>query len=242
MAAIQSNTHQARPKRRWFQFSLRSLLLAVLVISLPLAWIGHKLNQLLRRNEAVSLIRQSGGTDDYDGYGKHFLTEETASLSWLERLVGSQVLAQPKDVDLDGTSVTDAELAKLASLESVEMLSLAATPISDAGLAHLARLRGLRCLALCNTKITDNGLMHLTDFAQLQRLNLEGTLITDAGLVHLKRLTKLEILWLANTNVTQDAIADLQEALPDTHIVLVPLGVTQSRQPSGNRGTSNSTR
>ena len=241
MAAIQSNTHQARPKRRWFQFSLRSLLLAVLVISLPLAWIGHKLNQLLRRNEAVSLIRQSGGTDDYDGYGKHFLTEETPSLPWLERLVGSQVLAQPKDVDLAGTSVTDAELAKLANLEGVEMLDLAATPISDAGLAHLARLRGLRCLALCNTKITDNGLKHLTDFAQLQRLNLEGTLITDAGLVHLKRLTKLEFLWLANTNVTQDAIADLQEALPDTHIILVSLGfVPPKRSAPGGGATPSS--
>lgn len=39
-----------KPKRRWFRFSLRTLLVVVFVASLPLTWVGYSLIWIRERN------------------------------------------------------------------------------------------------------------------------------------------------------------------------------------------------
>ena len=39
----------SKPRRRWWQFKLRTLLIAVVVLSIPLAWVGYSLNWKQRR-------------------------------------------------------------------------------------------------------------------------------------------------------------------------------------------------
>src|SRR4051812_39731874 len=51
-----------------------------------------------------------------------------------------------KSVRLNGTRVTDAELAHLEGMTELESLSLISTHVTDAGLAHLSGLAGLRSL------------------------------------------------------------------------------------------------
>ena len=42
-----------KPRRRWWQFRLRTLLVAVLLVSIPLAWVGYSLNWIRQRRAAV---------------------------------------------------------------------------------------------------------------------------------------------------------------------------------------------
>jgi hypothetical protein len=44
--------------------------------------------------------------------------------------------------------------------------------VTDAGLAHLARLTSLQTLVLSETQVTDAGLAHLAGLKSLQSLNL----------------------------------------------------------------------
>ena len=37
------------PKRRWYQFSLRTMFVLVFVVSVPLAWVGYSLNWIKER-------------------------------------------------------------------------------------------------------------------------------------------------------------------------------------------------
>ena len=37
------------PKRRWFRFSLRTLLLLVVLIGIPLGWVGNRVNWIRQR-------------------------------------------------------------------------------------------------------------------------------------------------------------------------------------------------
>ena len=64
----------------------------------------------------------------------------------------------------------------------------------------------------------DTGLEHLKALTELQSLNLDGTNVTDAGLEHLTGLTELYVLSLRNTNVTEDGLNKLRLALPNCDI------------------------
>jgi hypothetical protein len=65
------NPCEAPPRRRWFRFSLRTMLIAVVVLSIPLAWVAYSLNWIRERrklignsdsNPFVSLVSPPGST------------------------------------------------------------------------------------------------------------------------------------------------------------------------------------
>ena len=58
-------TAQAK-RRRWFQFRLRTLLTAVLVLSLPLSCFAVRMDRARRQREAVEAIKHIGGEVWYD--------------------------------------------------------------------------------------------------------------------------------------------------------------------------------
>jgi len=66
-------------------------------------------------------------------------------------------------VSLEGTAVTDDDLALFEDFDFVQILSLADTQITDAGLVHLEKLVKLDSLILVNTKVTEVGLARLRD-------------------------------------------------------------------------------
>ena len=74
-------------------------------------------------------------------------------------------------------------VAKLASLESLE---LDHTKVSDAGLAKLAGLTKLTDLALDSVDLTDAGVARLAEIRSLRQLDLYHTLVTDKGFEQLK--------------------------------------------------------
>ena len=41
------------PRRRWYQFSLRTMFVLVFVVSVPLAWVGYSLSWIRQRHEAL---------------------------------------------------------------------------------------------------------------------------------------------------------------------------------------------
>ena len=65
---------------------------------------------------------------------------------------------------------------------------------------------------------TDADLAQLESIVGLGSLDLSGTPVTDAGLTHLAGLKKLYRIDLRRTRVTPAGVAELQRALPDTHI------------------------
>ena len=38
-----NETHNTKPRRRWYQFSLRTLLIVVTLSTIPLCWVGWEL-------------------------------------------------------------------------------------------------------------------------------------------------------------------------------------------------------
>jgi hypothetical protein len=167
------------------------------------------------RAQAVAHVERLGGSvakvPDEPGSGvsvtltgNDVRESDVARLRWLDDLEG---------LDLSGTGVTDAVLARL-SLRGLKQLDLSATRVTDAGLAHIRQCQGLKYLNLEGTTVSDAGLAHLGRLKNLCSLWLAGTKVTDAGLGHLAGLSGLCRLDLAGTTVTDAGLADLQKKLP----------------------------
>ncbi len=237
-----SGTRESR--RRWLRFSLRTLLVFVLVLSVPLAWLAVTLERVRKERRAVRRIEQLGGTAilrdgnvvevhlfyefsyDHESAANADATDDDlrvlCSLPNLERLY-----------ICDGP-FTDGGLQELHGLSSLSELSITSSQhgfyrqdlelgprlpgVSSAGLVHLRHLPNLKRLILNYANVDDAGLLYLLSLQNLEELHLDGARITDAGLEHLKGLTRLEGLWLRQTRVTDEGVAKLQDALPTCRI------------------------
>ncbi len=231
--------------RRQFQFSIRSLLVGVMVVAVACSWFSVKMQQARRQREVVGAIEMMGGYVVYyyqfDANG-FFLPwpAEPPGPAWLQNLLGVDFLSYVRDLryeqatnaelknlkgmtslrhlGLAGTQVTDAGLVHLEELTSLQFISLRSTQASDAGLVYLKGLTSLQMLWLFRTQVTDAGLLHLKGLTSLEELLLSNTQVTDAGLVHLEGLTSLTHLALGGTQVTDAGVQDLQKALPNCQI------------------------
>lgn len=200
MTTVLNNT---TPRRRWFQFRLGALFLAVTAGCVALAWLAHERDEVRKRNSAITVIETLGGFVTFDN------TQPFGS-SWLRPLVGESSPGEVVAVRLQGTEVKDAELAQcVGGLTKLRELWIDQSGITDAGLVHIAHLKDLEELSLFYTAVTDAGLVHLVGLRKLKLLRLDQTRVTDAGLVHLADLTKLEVLDLHSTHVTDTGLVHL---------------------------------
>ena len=219
-----------KPRRRWLQFSLRTLLVLMLVFGCGFGWFAHKVQQARTEREATKAIEKLGGNVQAGRpSGGMLRTAATRvgksfgeDLSWAARgvhfppritdagLVHLPRLAQLRGLDLGYTHVTDAGLGHLRGLTELQWLDLGNTAISDAGMVHLRALTRLEWLILSSTNVSDAGLEQLKRFTRLQTLSLRATKVTDSGLEHLRGLTQLRELYLNDTQVSDAGLEHLR--------------------------------
>ena len=199
-------------KRRWFQFSLRALLIFTLICSATFGWLGRKIEQKSKEREAVEAIRKSGGYVLYD-----FVDQKPRGPYLLRAFLGECFFNNVEEVHLLGNGDGDALLENLRAMPKVKNLVIAAN-ITDDGLANLDDSTQLQVLSVSVHSVGDAGVKHLRGLTQLQRLDLACTQVSDSGLASLKELTKLQDLSLSFTEVTNAGVADLQKALPNCRI------------------------
>jgi hypothetical protein len=174
------------PRRRWLQYSLRTLMVLIVVFGCGLGWLAHEVHQARQQREALKAIALRHPWVSYAPNGSSSTIE--TGLAWLRRLVGEEELFKTLiEVGFVGHQTTDAGLVHLKGLTQLRRLYLGDNDVSDAGLVHLRGLTNLKLLNLRGTQVTDAGLPHLGGLTQLQYLNLSGTQVTAAGVAQLKR-------------------------------------------------------
>src|SRR5262245_32146909 len=127
---------EGKPKRRWYQFSLLSLLLLTTAIAVgPGGWVLYEQRQARRQKEAVALLQPSRA-------------EVYARPHWLWSLLERDAPGSVVGLALRDPATTDAGAAPLASLTDLIWLNLNDTQITDDGLATIAKLPRLKQLRL----------------------------------------------------------------------------------------------
>ena len=177
-----------KPKRRWFQLRLRTLLALVTLASVPLSWVGWELDQRRREKVVIAWVEEMGGRVSFEAkINSGFKTNwwKTATDTLFGKRVHSFIL---------GDEVTD--LSPLAGLKNLNELSFSETEVSD--LTPLADMKNLKYLDFCLTEVSD--LSPLAGLKNLQCLSLYSTPVSD--LTPLSELKNLKVLDLRHTEVS----------------------------------------
>ena len=197
--------------RRWLRFSVRGLVLFVLLAGSGLGFIVHVIRSAEAQRFAVAAIEKEGGSVLYDWQFKDRHTLGNAKPrgpKWLVDLFGVDYFGDVTFVFLP-VSAEDQVNVQVGQFSRLELLLRLPTTLTDAGLEHLRGLSSLQQLPLQNTKVTDPGLVNLTGMKCLQSLSLRNAQVTDAGLIHLVSMPTLRYLDLRNTQVTDAGLIHL---------------------------------
>jgi hypothetical protein len=144
-------TNTSKPKLRWFQFSLRTLLVFVTLCAVLCSWLVPQIKRFLKesqqRNERAIRIHKA--------------------MDAIQKVGGEVAVAVTVDHGSDfivvfkSASVTDSDLKPLINLGWVSAVGLNGTQVTDAGLEIVKELKHVTYLGLTNTKVTDAGVRTL---------------------------------------------------------------------------------
>ncbi len=233
-----------KPRGRWLRFSLRSLLLLVVLIAVPLGW---KVNRARNQRAAVAGLQKLRAQITYDYENASPGSRANAAPpgpKWLIDLLGKEYFADVVQVTVGGPQVADDTIALIARLPEVEHVTLAWVSRRP-GLDQISTLKQLDDLGLLSeaADITDKGMAYIAKLTKLRSLCLRSgssdgsgvqdrMKITDQGLLNLHELKHLEFVQLQSTQVTQAGIDTLRKALPNCRIdwnPKVPLLLTNEK-------------
>jgi hypothetical protein len=200
-----SETTNAKPRWLWrlrsLRFSLRTLLIVVTVLAVPLGWVGWRLEQVRRERATITWVEETGGRVQFDPNREKGWWEESTD-KWFGERVRSVILNNKQVSDLsplaeskslrflrlDDTQVSD--LSPLAELKSLTELRLDYTQVSD--LSPLAELESLVSLSFRNTQVSD--LSPLAELKNLKGLSFSHTKVSDLSpLAELKSLRSINL-------------------------------------------------
>ena len=203
-------------KHRWYQFSLRALLIVTMVVAVGSGWLGRKIERKRIERDAIAGIEALGGSVWYDYQQGQF--SEPSGPGWLRGLLGDDFFGEVVKAHLVGNMIGDAGLANVKGLPRLETLELSGAYVNEAGVAKIKDLTELESLDLSTTNVTDVELANIKDLPRLRSLDLSSTNVTDPGLANLKGLNQLRVLKLKYTKVTDAGVKGLQQALPACRI------------------------
>ncbi len=158
----------APPKRRkWLQFRLRTLLIAILVLSLPLSWFAVRLKRARRQRQAVQMIEQLGGFVDE--------REQPSVPKWIRASLPNGFSMDVVEVRLVDNKSRNAKL---------NILKAVSTEVADAGLEHLKGLTRLHDLNLNDARVSLQGCQKLHESLPDCTILCHGRILSPLSQTH----------------------------------------------------------
>lgn len=155
---------QFNPKR----FSLKGLLLAVLLLALPMPWLAFERSRRLQDQQAMTALQQSGfSTRYYNGI-------DPTDSTWLDRQLDALFGRRCRGVYCQSIVVSD--LSRLQEVDCLRDFQVLDSQLP--GLKQLENIDSLRLIELTGTPVNDIQPLH--QLKQLQYINLNRTGVTEA--------------------------------------------------------------
>jgi hypothetical protein len=224
--------NETKPKRRWFRFSLRTLLV---MVTLVCAWLAWNINPARKQKQAVEATRTNGGTVlyDYEVDSDGIPLNPRPDEGWLAKWIGMDYVHNVVSVSFPTEHVPGAApreyyydeiLPHLQHLTHVFDLTLGNGKLRDDDLRYLAPLKALVQLRIYDNSINGTGFRHLLNLKELTWLGLFNCPIDDEGLAVISKFPRFEWLTL-DTNITDDGVEQLTK-VPSLKILNMDSQVT----------------
>jgi hypothetical protein len=164
-AAMPTEPSTAEPpkrKRRWFQFSLRRLLIFTMLVAVLGGWLGNKIEQKRRQRAAAAAIIKNSGSVSYDDgivKDKPGYRQPAGAVpfgpAWLRAILGDNFFSE---VDCIYCVTAPESLKEFPQLRSLRLMSWG---ITDEAVESVKTLKELRDLGLIDTKLSDTAVNEL---------------------------------------------------------------------------------
>jgi hypothetical protein len=180
---------------------MRSLLLLVALLAIPLGW---KVNRVHNQRAVVADLMRVNAliayTDDPTFLrSRGFVQASAPRLPWWRHWLGDDYFVDVVGIIVTGNQVSDATLAKIATLSNLERLDVYSNKITDDGLKPLASQGKLKTLTLSAPNVTGEGLKHLTGLTALTELSLGQVNLGDTRLDQIAILRQVTSLTIEGT-------------------------------------------
>ena len=200
----QPPTVSPRGKRRWWRFSLRTLLVFVTLFCVFVGWFVSRLHKAERQRFAVEKLKESSFEVGYDWAlnpeGSEDFKPQRPAPTWLRNRLGDDffdavVYVRSRSDAGVARSIGDNEFQWIFSLPELRSLHFNESAITQASAARLQELKELENLTVWDSRIDDEWMKGIGACVHLKRLSLLNTpRVTDAGYVYLHSLVDLEDL------------------------------------------------
>ncbi|WP_254508644.1 leucine-rich repeat domain-containing protein [Anatilimnocola floriformis] len=218
-----------------FRFSLRMLLLAMLVLGLFLGWYGREWDRLRRQRAIATQFQSRGGYVAYDPK-LPAPNQKNSPGQPLSRVAGRMLFGEDAFAHIDTVWLKDSKpgdfelfinlpqlkglllkqppddcLEQLVRNRKLESLDLQHFRLNRARFELLQRLQHLNTLSLTGNEVDDEALESLALLHQLKTLMLDGTNLTSQGLRRVAELEHLQRLYVSASKTIDDrAIGELK--------------------------------
>ena len=188
-------------KRRWWRFSLRTMLLASTAVCV---WFGMLASSARRQQQAVEAIQKVYGTVTYDWQFAEPSQQKPGGPTppgpqWLRRLLGPHYFDDVVEVSLNnniGPTGAHGRLAAVAphlhNLPRLRELDLISHDLTLEEAAHIGRLKQLELLRTLSMEITVETAAEIANATGLREIDFSNVIVTPAALRKLARLPRLE--------------------------------------------------
>ncbi len=197
-----AKTKPAKKRRRWLQFTMRGLIVLMVLAAIGAFWLRNEVQRAREQRLATEKATELHANLQYANSGP----------GWLESLLGEDIFLKVERAETRQSTTTDLDMAWLAALDDLQVLSFAAIPetvprprMGDSTVAHVADMHELRILSVPRFDLSDHGAQALRNHPEMEELELRETLITDAGLAYISGMHKLQRLDLSVLSGVTDA-------------------------------------
>ena len=213
-----------KPTRRWSRFSIRAMMLIVLLVAVLLGWQANKARE---QREAVAAVKKYGGWVHYDYEfvnGKLTTGRSPWGPRWLRGMLGDLFFQNVRQVSLvydDSTGkrfdnsnllACDDLLEKILKLPGIKELYLKETQTTDEGLRHIGKLTELEIFFIWDAKsVTDRGISRLVGLKNLKNIHISQSNLTDDSLALLSSLPSVDEMSLQGNHFSDEGLRPERE-------------------------------
>ena len=195
----------SRPWRRFLRFSVRGMIVLVIVIAGCLGWIARSARN---QRQAIAAIIKMNGEVAYVDNSRTYPAPRNLIGHWLginEVFSGVSVrltLKEGMDQDL--------ALARVGDLTNLQSLSFVGGPIQDSAIEKIGRANNLKWLRIQSAPLTRVGFRHLAQYKNLEYLFLYDIEIPEGALEHFGALASLKTLEMHQCWRVDKGFAEMQ--------------------------------
>jgi hypothetical protein len=231
-----------KPKRRFFRFGLKAMLLFIAIVAV---WLGIATNRADRQRRAVEAISELGGEFAYDyqkvrtsehpllsrfpneGFPEYMFWNdvEPPGPEWLRNVVGDHYFITPLRLSVRQQMIIDQDvLAHLRDLPKIEEFWVHDVKLRTKDLAHLRHLTKAQSILFGDETLSaiedEHGFEFLAKCTSLQQLQLKSPCFGDGAAAYLSGATDIRTLILHDTAIGDAGVAHFKRMRKLEHLGL----------------------